>query len=170
MKLTALAALAAAFCVVAEPIEAAPLLFELTGGLNAQFQLDSSPTPDLAFGGYFFVVNGVAGLPGTTAGFGDLGFYHIDAGGGLVAFDAGTDDLLFGLEGPQLYAGPEITPMFMPGIFALIDSATGSEVTLTISSISGAIPEPASWALMIGGFALTGAALRGRARLRARAA
>lgn len=42
------------------------------------------------------------------------------------------------------------------GAYALTISGPG------VISVGGAIPEPATWALMIGGFALTGAAMRRR--------
>jgi len=37
--------------------------------------------------------------------------------------------------------------------------------TWLVRSVSGAVPEPATWALMIGGFALAGAAMRRRAKV-----
>jgi hypothetical protein len=36
--------------------------------------------------------------------------------------------------------------------------------TLGSVTVPSAIPEPATWAMMLGGFALAGGALRGRAR------
>lgn len=42
---------------------------------------------------------------------------------------------------------------------------TGTTMSFGFTS-SDAVPEPASWALMIGGFAIAGAALRGRTRVR----
>jgi len=43
-----------------------------------------------------------------------------------------------------------------------VHSSTGSN--LTIAAAAPAVPEPATWAMMIGGFGLAGAAMRRRAR------
>ena len=50
--------------------------------------------------------------------------------------------------------------------FEVLAAGTG-DVTLTISDsrIAGAVPEPGSWALLIAGFGLVGAALRRRAQI-----
>lgn len=40
----------------------------------------------------------------------------------------------------------------------------GYSGTLTLSPLSGAVPEPASWALMLGGFGLVGGTMRSRRR------
>jgi hypothetical protein len=50
------------------------------------------------------------------------------------------------------------------------DNATGSDFTNFAFRVDGgAVPEPASWALMIGGFGLAGAALRRRRQMAAAA-
>lgn len=42
---------------------------------------------------------------------------------------------------------------------------SGTQVIASVSGATGAVPEPATWALMIGGFGLAGAALRRRRSL-----
>ena len=165
MKLKAFAALAAAFALSAAPAQAATLLFTITGDLNAQFELESSPTPDLAVDGFLFVINGISGFPGATTGLADVGFYNGNFGGGMLALDSATDGYLLDAPGPQLFSGTESAPTFVTGIYELTGLLTPGNFTLTIASITP-VPEPASWALMIGGMALAGAALRRRPTVR----
>jgi hypothetical protein len=61
----------------------------------------------------------------------------------------------------QVFTGSVLTPHFAPGVFNFSDTY-GNDVVLTIT-LAPPIPEPATWALMIGGFALVGASLRSRA-------
>lgn len=78
---------------------------------------------------------------------GDVLDYGSSAAGGLFVYAPGT--------------------FLTPGVYT--QSAGQNDTTLTISgSPAAAVPEPAAWALMIGGFGLTGAALR-RRRVPARA-
>jgi len=60
--------------------------------------------------------------------------------------------------GPQLYTGSEDAPTLLTGTLMLTDYYDGAPLMLTVT----AVPEPMTWALMLGGFALTGAALRRR--------
>ena len=52
------------------------------------------------------------------------------------------------------------------GTFRVADYQTSTPVTLTgtVARLTAAVPEPASWAMMVGGFALVGGALRRRSR------
>jgi len=60
-------------------------------------------------------------------------------------------------------SGSYINPTFPYGD----DSGSASDLYGTITYYYGAVPEPSSWALMLGGFGLTGAALRLRRMRRA---
>ena len=53
------------------------------------------------------------------------------------------------------------TPTITPGTYALTEYLGSGTYTLTIAA--PAVPEPASWAMMIGGFAIAGAAMRRKA-------
>ena len=169
MKLIALVAMTAAFTLSSAPVEAAPLLFTLTGDLDAQFELDSSPAPDFPIDGYLTVFIGLSGFPNAPSGVADVGFYNANASGGMLVLDALTGDTLLDTLGPQIYYGPESAPTFQPGIFALTGNSTPGTFTLTITS-APSVPEPASWALMLGGLMLAGAALRRRTEVRYRIA
>jgi hypothetical protein len=62
--------------------------------------------------------------------------------------------------GAQVYSGTEAAPTFVNGTYNLTGYADGAAGTLVISNV----PEPVSWAMMAGGFALAGGALRRRCR------
>ena len=64
--------------------------------------------------------------------------------------------------GPQRYTGAESAPTFQLGNFALTESRDGvGRYTLTISAVSAA-PEPATFALLLGGLVVGGAAVARR--------
>ena len=168
MRLSLLATVAAVAVTMAIPAQAATLLFTLTGSRDATFQLESNPTPTTfsssVFGdqiqfanvaGTFGGVDGVA----PSIGFGSGLFASLNINGTPLGFTQ--------FAGPSLFSGTADAPVFAPGVFNLTSIVSGSS-TLTISSVDagpggvGAVPEPAAWALMIGGFGLAGASLRRR--------
>ena len=148
------------------PAQAALLDFMLTGSREATFQLDSQAVPNTfsttAFGDQIQFLN-VAGTFGgidetaPSIGFGSGLFATLNINGTSLGFTQFT--------GPVLFGGTAAAPIFSPGTFQLSSIVSGRS-TLTISQAapgaSGAVPEPATWALMIGGFGLTGVALRVR--------
>ena len=60
----------------------------------------------------------------------------------------------------QLYTGLESAPTFRQGSFALTGLSTPGDFLVSIS----AVPEPASWGLLIAGFGLVGGTMRVRSR------
>lgn len=153
------------------PAQAALLNFNLTGSKNATFQLDSNPTPDFSstsvFGDQiqFFNVSGTfdgVAMTAPSIGFGSGLFASLNINGTPLGFTQ--------FAGPTLFSGTDKAPIFAPGTFALTGIVSGNS-TLTISEVAAGVPEPTTWALMIGGFGLTGLALRRRgANLRLQAA
>ena len=93
---------------------------------------------------YFFL------FPFPPATFTDVTFYSTASGGG---FEDGT---YVSASGPQIYTGPESAPVFTPGVYTLTNGV------LTIS----AVPEPATWAMMLTGLGLVGWAARRRRNVR----
>ena len=97
----------------------------------------------------------VAVIPNGFASFATASF-----NGGLL-----LDDGQFAyadLAGPQLFSGSTEMPIFLLGNFALFNSIGDRVGTLAISSDVAAVPEPASWAMMLVGFGAVGYSLRRR--------
>ena len=151
----------------ASPASAAPLLFTFTGNSfsgaqSASFTLDSNPTPDqindqpvFGFGQIFF--NNVSGTFNGQAGTASL----ISFGTGIASqFQIVGTSLGFAqFAGDTVFTGSFSNPVFSPGTYKFGGFSSG---TLTISAIAAAVPEPATWAMMIAGFGMVGGALRHR--------
>lgn len=128
-------------------------------------------------------------VSGAAAAFFDTGNYNVVGGN---AFTATETDLLFdsGIDG-TLYIGQLVSETFtglclsggtasctggpgpsvliavsLPGDFDVVPSS-GRFVVASTTATAAAAPEPASWAMLVTGFGLTGAALRRRKALAA---
>lgn len=130
--------------------------FRLTGE-NRDIRFALEAMPEITFMGTGFRVNDVAATSnGVATTFGQIRFLsngglQLGTGPSALAF-AGT---LRAFDGPRQY------PEFRLGSFDLT-SGTGA-YSLSISTMPfGIIPEPASWAMMIVGFAAVGVAARRR--------
>lgn len=147
---------------LAQPAQAA--LFTLMGnGSTFTFEIADTPTPEYYFDGVSFVLYDVTAP--SASGLVDVTFYNEiwfeDEKRSLQIEDYWGDAQLYELFGPQLYDGAEANPRFKSGRYVLQDAA-GRAYNLTIATGTGAVPEPASWAMMIGGFAMAGGVLRRR--------
>lgn len=153
---------------VAAPAHAETLIFDFVGNNGVRsfnFMLEQGQTPDSSstFSGANRVnFNNLAGTftgaGGTTnvasnVNFGSSFFAPIIVN--ATGFGPGI------FSGPDLFNGSRTTPIFNLGIFQL-NQTTGVGGTLTISQVQAAVPEPATWAMMILGFGIIGFGLRRR--------
>ena len=167
LKYFVLAGAAMASALSATSAAASTLLFELSGSRSASFTLNSSAVPDFmsssALIGNQIGYNNVAGTFGgmaTTAGSVNFGTYLVSD------FQiTGTSLGFTQFAGPDLFSGSPSAPVFNLGTFNLTSIVSGNS-TLVISELpmSGGVPEPATWMLMLAGIGGTGLAFRRRAR------
>lgn len=153
--LTRLAA-CCAIALAASAADAATYQFTLTGDYSASWQMNSTVTPDdYGIGGGFIVWDVVGDFPGSF-GIADLTFFHADIGGGMEIYDYWGDNTLMITDGPQLYSGSEDQPTFLLGSFAMTEFGGPGQYTLTVTDVS-AVPEPATYGMLLGGLGLVGA-------------
>jgi hypothetical protein len=151
---------------LAAPATAATYLFELTGNYTATFQLQSSPTPTQVFPDSFSVAN-VSGTYQGVAGTKTPFFYIASIGGGFGLKNSNNNQFPLVSDGPQLFTGTVAAPTFKTGTFSLVQFNGAGRYALTITNLDApapTVPEPATWAMMIGGFGVIGAASRRRTR------
>lgn len=118
------------------------------------FNVDSNPTPISSSASSFAaaISNGVGQYAGRTSSF----FFTLE-GGGLL------DDYF----GAQAFTGTTAAPMIQTGTFAALYSNNPARAgVVTISNVAGAVPEPASWAMMLGGVGMMGFAMRRRPKVK----
>ncbi|MXP44583.1 PEPxxWA-CTERM sorting domain-containing protein [Allopontixanthobacter sediminis] len=157
----------AASLLTAVPASAATLLFDLSGSRNATFTLEVDPVvPDrvnnqpLLGGSQIFFNN----VPGTFNGIAGSGNVNFGSGSILAALNISAPGLGFTqFGGADLFSFVDGRPVFNTGTFNFSGIATGRS-TLIISEVSGAVPEPATWLMLILGFAAVGGSMRMKRR------
>lgn len=161
MKLTRLlcGTAAAATLLWANAANAELYQFAISGDYSATWQLDTDKAPTAVYPGVSFYYLGVGGLfPDSTWGTADIYFRNSSQGGGLFIVDSGPNSPLVLSSGPQLYSGSEADFDFVVGTHVLTEAMGPGSYTLTIS----AVPEPATYGMMLAGLGLVGVALRRR--------
>lgn len=149
-------------CVwLSSPASATQLVrFSFTGDVSAEWTLSQSPTPD------FFVVtiSRFDDVPVVLAGQEEVMTVFFQTANRSGGFRLNrSSGIIVSASGDQLFTGDTSAPTFKLGSFKMTGSEFGSRLgtgTLTIT----AVPEPVTWAMMIGGFGLIGAASRRRTR------
>ena len=162
MKIRALiiATSAALTMLSATSSQAALFNFELSGSRIASFTIDSDQTPNFlsssAFGDQISF-NGIAGTFGGEVGTASVGF-----GTGLFAtLNIGSVPLGFTqFAGPSLFSLVNSKPVFNTGTFNLTSIVSGNSTIRISAAAAPAVPEPASWMMMIGGLGLVGGVMR----------
>lgn len=154
--LSFLAALSA--FALAGSAHAATYLFDVTGDATLSFEVDDANfvtgSPDALF------ISGVA-FDGVPSGLAEVLIWAGEVGGGFALYEAFSPLLVIDGQGEQLFTGPITAPILKVGSFNLADPTGALSYQLTISQV-GAVPEPATWAMMISGFGMLGAAARRR--------
>jgi len=158
-----LSASALALVMAASPTSAATFNFT-SQDLNIVFTLPDSPNPTDFEDGLGFSLPGSGTLNGNPFTSPNITFYTqfltlLPNMSGGFSIDDTWETLLFGA---QLYTGPESAPTFLAGTYDLFSGLGTVEGRLVISDVRGAVPEPVSWAMMVGGFGLVGGVMRRR--------
>ncbi|QJU57071.1 PEP-CTERM sorting domain-containing protein [Sphingomonas sp. AP4-R1] len=181
MKWKSLVAFAALFGG-AHAADAALLLYQLEGTVpgkyTASFTLDTDRVPSISIPNNSVRYNGVPitfTRPNSTvvetAAYSNSGptFSVLTSQGGVFLGYLGGFPTQFSVYGPQLFTGTTTAPVFLTGTFGLSDiprNRTTDPIqvnyTLTVTDISSAVPEPATWAMMLVGFGGIGTAIRRR--------
>jgi hypothetical protein len=148
-----------ALALAATAAQADTYTFTVTGDYTATWQLESTVSPDVAFDGSYFTLWDVPGFSDAIWGVADLSFFHANNGGGLAIEDFYGFAILLLTDGPQLYSGSESSPTFLIGTYALTEYQGSGNYTLTIAAT---VPEPETYALMLGGLGVVGLIARRR--------
>lgn len=143
--------------------------FEWVGGY-----FNGAISPISAFTVALYADNG--GVPGALFAFGSFGGNEAVIADPIYSYSASFADFLVG---PGTYWVSFVPDIGFPPQWGWATSATGTNnayqdffgvgapinVNLAFTVLGRAVPEPASWAMMIAGFGLVGAAMRRRATL-----
>ena len=154
-------------------VQAASMVkFVYTGDANIEFVLPKSPVPSVFSSAMARFDNVSVTFDGVTGPY--EVFIETNPGtflnGGLRLFDLTQQSNTFAGSGLQIFSGSPAAPTFTTGTYSLsafFSSAPGTG-QLVISNVGGSVvPEPASWAMLLAGFGLTGMAMRRRAAMAA---
>lgn len=156
--------LATAAVALASPAYAATLLFTFSDANNSSFELDSNPVsvPSSIFSFTTEVTNGMQN--GASFDFGTVRFFSGIGGGGVATEFGGPGGF-----GPVLYSGTTAMPVFSPGSFEFTDFRgvpTGTGLTISSAPTASAVPEPATWTMMLAGFGGIAFVMRRRSKVR----
>jgi len=133
--------------------------FTVSGDYSASWQMDSAPTPDLALPALGITFGDVRGVyANAVSDLADVSFFVGSFGGGMSIEDYYGGAFLLVADGPQIYEGSAEAPLFHTGTYALTEYQGTAAYTLTIA----AVPEPATYGMLLAGMALVAVAARRR--------
>jgi hypothetical protein len=147
--------------LLSEPADATVWSFDITGNGNASFVIDSSKTNPWSVNNTGITYANVAGIYNGTSTSRYVQFFNDTGYGGFNIGFIGQG------KGTMFYTGSNANPVFTVGTFTLLPFAFGTSggYTVTIKEvIAAAVPEPATWAMMLVGFGMIGGAARYRRR------
>lgn len=148
--------------LLASQANAAVFTYDLRGSSTANFTIDTDVNKfaERVNAFEYYRVSGV--FQGVTLAAATVVFPTANIGGAFyVNVGSGKEVSLWGT---QLYTGSLASPTLSSGTFKL----NGGAVTLTVKSTAGAVPEPATWAMMILGMGAVGYAMRRRQKATAK--
>jgi hypothetical protein len=158
-----LAGLAATFLSVAgaAPAEATVLDFTLTvsnGDSETWTQTDMPVPIEYSSAGPYIVVANASGS------FGSPTYVVFDSSSNNGGVDVTLPDYY---KGPQIFSGSTSAPIFAPGVFDLTGGTrANSSQTAVLTITAAAVPEAATWAMMLLGLGVVGAVARRRQNVR----
>ncbi|UUR08895.1 PEPxxWA-CTERM sorting domain-containing protein [Sphingomonas glaciei] len=137
--------------------------FSIAGLDTASFELDCSPTKIDFFREGLFIIRSVPITLNGDAGTGEVLFNSGSTSGGLALSVVGGGGISFA--GDPLFAGYEGSPTFVPGDYIGTGEVGGPTIyNISIRNVTAAVPEPATWAMMLLGFGTIGVTTRHRRR------
>jgi hypothetical protein len=157
-------ALAAASLValgIGSEADASQVLFSFIGPSIISFVIDKSPVPSFQTSDGFTlqgipdIVNGVSSSI-THLSFTSSDPYSIGLDGNILLEDHPL----------QFYNNGNYNPTFMVGQYSFNGQGNEDVYSLAITDVAGAVPEPATWAMMLVGFGGVGFAMRRRSKVR----
>lgn len=153
---------AAAICGIASlmPVSAGATVwdFQVTGNGTASFSIDSDKMQPWSVNNTGITYKDVVGIYNGVSDKRYVQFFNDGGYGGFNISYVGQG------KGAVLFSGPPTAPVFTTGTFFLPPLAYGAPggFTLTITDVTAAVPEPATWAMMMLGFGIVGYGVRRR--------
>jgi hypothetical protein len=156
---------------MATPAGAAPLFFDFVADNSlgsVSFALDTNPSPLLQLNESYVTFKPLPVKTSSGTYNANIFFYTPFSAGGFDIFNSATNASIARVTGAQLFSGTNQAPIFSMGSYKLNGLLPFSGGTLTISAVNSAVPEPATWAMMILGMGAVGYAMRRRQKVTAK--